>query len=103
MIARARSLPSLTCCATSDGEPNYTGVCPASTERTAKPPPLNGTCTRSSLSDCLNNSAVGAGSNIGTEVVARASSSVPHRAEDQKNSWPQYPFQEGSVGTAAVT
>jgi len=45
----------------------------------------------------------GAGSNIGTEVVARASSSVRHRAEDQKNSWPQYPFQEGSVGTAAVT
>ena len=41
--------------------PNEIGVWPATVEPTAGPPPPNGTCTRSSLSDSLNNSPTSCG------------------------------------------
>src|SRR5262249_40341671 len=55
VIARARSLPSLRCGNAGGGVPKESGVCPARFEPIARPPLLNGTCTRSRLSDSRNN------------------------------------------------
>src|SRR4029077_9429739 len=41
--------------------PNEIGVWPATVEPTAGPPPPNGTCTKSSLSDSLNSSPTSCG------------------------------------------
>ena len=56
VTASARSLPSLKYGNAGGGVPKQTGVNPASVEAIAKAPLLNGTCTRSSLSDNRNNS-----------------------------------------------
>src|SRR6266511_3003056 len=52
--ASARSFPSLTSGTAGAIEPKEIGVWPATTEAIAGPPPLNGTCTRSSPSDRRN-------------------------------------------------
>src|SRR5262245_11645397 len=56
VTASARSLQSLMCCQAGGGVRHDSGVCPARFEPIARPPLLNGTCTRSSLSDSRNNS-----------------------------------------------
>src|SRR5262245_8466184 len=55
-IASERSLPSFTSGTAGAIEPKEIGVCPATAEPIAGPPPLNGTCTRSRPSERRNNS-----------------------------------------------
>ena len=47
VTASARSVPPLMCSTTGGSEQNAMGVCPATVEPIAGPPPLNGTWTRS--------------------------------------------------------
>ena len=61
VTASARSLPSLISGTAGAIAPNEIMVWPATVEPTAGPPPPNGTCTRSSLSDRRNNSPTSCG------------------------------------------
>lgn len=56
VTASARSVPSRTMGTAGAIEPNEVGVCPATAEAIARPPPLNGMCTRSSPREIRNNS-----------------------------------------------
>src|SRR5690349_21381010 len=53
-IARARSLPSLTCGSADATAPKHIGVWPPTTEAIAGPLPLNGTCKMSRPRDTRN-------------------------------------------------